>query len=585
MILNKKYSTWKTFSRLWEMILPFKFGFNIAIFSLIINAISDTLMLSLLKPLLDEGFRKNNNIMLKWLPIIICSLVLIRGISSFMSNYFIGLVSGKVVMTMRRKLFRHIIRMPVSFFDQQSIGSLVSRITYDSDQVSSSAANALIIIVRESAYIVGLFLLMFYYSWKISIILIMIASFTIFNIYFISRYFRNISKEMQTGMGLINSSVERILKGYKEVLMFGKQKFEEQRFNKISDYMRRKTIKIIVVSSIADPAIQFFASIALGFTIYIMSFPSFFQELSAGSAGVILSGMFALMRPLKSLSNINVQFQQGIAACQTLFSILDLQKEKDEGKKLLKTIRKKIEFKNVNFKYPTKTHHILYNLSFKISAGKSFALLGRSGSGKSTITNLISRFYDINNGEILFDNYNIREYSLKSLRNQITLISQNIYLFNDTIANNIAYAGSRPYQRKEIKQAAKMAHAIDFIENFNNGFDTIIGENGTMLSGGQKKKIAIARALLRNSSVLILDEPTSGLDIESEKDIQFILRELQKNCTSIIITHQLSIAKQADKIFFIQNGNILEQGTHKFLIKRNGEYARFYNMQFKKENQ
>lgn len=580
--MNKKnYSTWNTFCRLSPMILAFKTGLTIAIIALIINAITDACMISLLKPLLDEGFQETHNKSFKWLPMTIFGLILIRGISSFISNYCIALVSGKIVMQMRKLLFSHIIHMPVSFFDKESTGNLLSRISYDTEQVASSSSTALISIIREGVYIIGLFGLIFYYSWHLSLILIIITTILACTIRIISKYFRKISKSIQTNMGKITSRTEQMLKGHKEVLIFKGQKFETEKFDKINNRMRHQTMKMVTVSSISDPVIQLIASLALIFTIYIASFPEITKSLTAGTIGVVFSGTFALMRPIKMLTNVNVQFQRGMAACQTLFSILDMKKEKDHGKLILKKTKGEIEFKHVTFKYSKNSKPILQDVSFKIQTGKFIALVGQSGSGKSTIANLLTRFYEINKGQILLDKHDLREYTLSSLRSQISFISQYAYLFNDSIANNIAYATKKKYNQKEIQKAAKMAYAMDFIQKLDKGLDTIIGENGVMLSGGQKQKIAIARALLHNSSIIILDEATSALDSESEKDIQKTLYNLKKNKTFIIITHKLSTIKKADEILVLKNGKVIERGNHKRLLKYNGVYSKLYKIQFK----
>ncbi|WMY95915.1 MAG: lipid A ABC transporter ATP-binding protein/permease MsbA [Arsenophonus sp.] len=581
MVKEKNLSIWKTFRRLFPMILPFKVGLTVAVISLIINAIGDASMIALLKPLLDEGFGNADHIMLKWLSITILGLMLIRGISSFLANYCMAWVSGKVVMNMRRYLFIHIMGMPVTFFDKQSTGTLLSRITYDSEQVASASSSTLITIVRESSYIIGLFWLMFYHSWQLSLILIIISPIVALIIRSISKHFRNISKNMQTDMGEITVSAEQMLKGHKEVLIFGGQKVEIERFRKVSNHMRQQTMKMVTISSIFDPIIQFIASLALSFTLYVSSFPEIMQTLTAGDVGVVFSSMFALMRPLKSLTNVNAQFQRGMVACQTLFAILDMEQEKDKGTLILKQPKNKIEFKNVTFKYSSKENPALYDISFAISIGKSIALVGRSGSGKSTIAHLITRFYDVNKGQILLDDRDLREYTLGSLRSQIALVSQDVYLFNDTIANNIAYATDGLYSRKDIEKAAKMAYAMDFIQNLENGLDTIIGENGVMLSGGQRQRIAIGRALLHDSSILIFDEATSALDTESERAIQVALHELQKNKTFIIIAHRLSTIEHVDEIFVMQAGQIIEKGNHHTLLKNNGVYSHLYSMQFK----
>ncbi|MDX8000354.1 lipid A ABC transporter ATP-binding protein/permease MsbA [Xenorhabdus sp. Reich] len=580
MMNDKDLSTWQTFRRLWPFITPFKLGLLVAAIALIINAAGDTLMLSLLKPLLDEGFGKADISVLKWMPLVVIGLMLLRGISGFVSSYCISWVSGKVVMQMRRRLFNHMMGMPVAFFDQQSTGTLLSRITYDSEQVASSSSGALVTVVREGASIIGLFILMFYYSWELSLILIVIAPIVAGVIRLVSVRFRNISKNMQNSMGMVTTSAEQMLKGHKEVLIFGGQQVETKRFNKVSNHMRQQGMKMVSADSISDPIIQIIASFALAFILYAASFPEIMGSLTAGKITVVFSSMIALMRPLKSLTNVNAQFQRGMAACQTLFTILDTEQEKDEGKLEIQKAKGNIEFRDVTFCYPTKDHPALKKISMTIPAGKTIALVGRSGSGKSTIANLLTRFYDVNEGAIILDGHDLREYTLASLRNQIALVSQNVHLFNDTVANNIAYASEGKFSREEIERAAEMAYVMDFIKKLDNGLDTMIGENGVLLSGGQRQRIAIARALLRDSPILILDEATSALDTESERAIQAALDELQKNRTSLVIAHRLSTIEKADEIIVIEDGNIIERGNHAALLEHEGSYAQLHRMQF-----
>ena len=580
MMNDKDLSTWQTFRRLWPMITPFKAGLIAAAIALVANAASDTFMLSLLKPLLDDGFGKADRSILLWMPLVVIGLMIVRGVSGYISSYCISWVSGKVVMHMRRRLFGHMMRMPVAFFDQQSTGTLLSRITYDSEQVASSSSSALVTVVREGASIIGLFIMMFYYSWQLSVILLVIAPIVSVVIRVVSKRFRNISKSMQNTMGQVTTSAEQMLKGHKEVLIFGGQKVETQRFDKVSNRMRQQGMRMVSASSISDPIIQLIASLALAFVLYAASFPSVMETLSAGTITVVFSSMIALMRPLKSLTNVNSQFQRGMAACQTLFSILDMEQEKDEGKLEVKRAKGDVEFKNVTFTYPGRDIPALREISFSLPEGKTVALVGRSGSGKSTIANLLTRFYDIQEGQILMDGHDLREYTLSSLRDQVALVSQNVHLFNDTIANNIAYARTDIYSREEIEKAATMAYAMDFISKMDQGLDTVIGENGVLLSGGQRQRIAIARALLRDSPILILDEATSALDTESERAIQAALDELQKNRTSLVIAHRLSTIEKADEILVIEDGRIVERGSHTVLLEERGVYSQLYRMQF-----
>ncbi|MGL9733656.1 MAG: lipid A ABC transporter ATP-binding protein/permease MsbA [Symbiopectobacterium sp.] len=580
MLNDKDLSTWRTFRRLWPMISPFKAGLAAAAIALIINAAGDTLMLSLLKPFLDEGFGKTDRSILLCMPLVVMGLMLVRGVTGYVSTYCVSWVSGKVVMNMRRCLFSHIMGMPVGFFDQQSTGTLLSRIIYDSEQVASSSSGALITLVREAASIIGLFVLMFYYSWQLSIILIVIAPIVAIAIRVVSKRFRNISKNIQNTMGQVTASAEQMLKGHKEVLIFGGQDVEVARFDKVSNRIRTQGMKMVSASAISDPIIQLIASLALAFVLYAASFRSVMDTLTPGTVTVVFSSMIALMRPLKSLTNVNVQFQRGMAACQTLFAILDIDQEKDEGTRVLERAEGDLEFRNVSFAYPTKEALALRNVSLHIPQGKTVALVGRSGSGKSTIANLITRFYDIQSGKILLDGHDLRDYTLSLLRRQVALVSQHVHLFNDTVANNISYACGDLYSREDIERVAKMAHAMDFISKMDNGLDTIIGENGVLLSGGQRQHIAIARALLRDCPILVLDEATSALDTQSERAIQAALYELQKDRTALVIAHRLSTIENADEILVVEDGQIIERGPHAELLAKNGTYAQLHKMQF-----
>ena len=364
------------------------------------------------------------------------------------------------------------------------------------------------------------------------------------------------------------------------VLMFGGQQVETKRFEKVSNKMRLQGMKMVSASSISDPIIQLIASLALAFVLYAASFPSVMETLTAGTITVVFSSMIALMRPLKSLTNVNAQFQRGMAACQTLFSILDSEQESDEGTRVIERAKGDVEFRDVTFTYPGREIPALRDINLRIPEGKTVALVGRSGSGKSTMASLITRFYDIDKGSILLDGHDLREYTLTSLRDQVALVSQNVHLFNDTIANNIAYARNEVYSREDIEKAARMAYAMDFISKMENGLDTVIGENGVLLSGGQRQRIAIARALLRDSPILILDEATSALDTESERAIQAALDELQKNRTSLVIAHRLSTIEKADEIVVIEDGRIVERGNHQDLLAHSGVYAQLHKMQF-----
>lgn len=580
MSIEKDESTWATFKRLWVYIRLYKSGLAVAVVALIINAISDTYMISLLKPLLDEGFGSAESDFLRTLPLIIFAMMFIRGVSGFVSTYCLSWVSGNVVMQIRRKIFNHFMHMPVSFFDKEQTGALLSRITYDSEQVSAATSKALVSIVREGASIIGLLVLMFWNSWQLSLVLFAVAPIVAWAISVVSKRFRKISKNMQTSMGHVTSSSEQMLKGHKVVLTYGGQEVEKERFDTVSNQMRQQTMKLVTAQAAANPIIQMIASVAIVVVLFLASVDSIKAELTPGTFTVVFSAMFGLMRPLKALTNVTSQFQRGMAASQTLFELMDLETEKDTGILKPQTVKGEVEVKDITFTYQGADSPALENVSFSIPKGKTLALVGRSGSGKSTIANLFTRFYDVDSGTIELDGHDIRDYELRNLRQHFALVSQNVHLFNDTVANNIAYAAEEEYTREQIEHAAKLAHATEFIEGMENGFDTVIGENGASLSGGQRQRLAIARALLRDAPVLILDEATSALDTESERAIQSALDELQKDKTVLVIAHRLSTIEQADEILVVDDGHIVERGAHAELIQHDGAYAQLHRIQF-----
>ncbi|HDY7487159.1 TPA: lipid A ABC transporter ATP-binding protein/permease MsbA [Vibrio vulnificus] len=580
MSINTDESTWRTFKRLWTFIRLYKSGLAVAVVALIINAVSDTYMISLLKPLLDEGFGSAESDFLRTLPLIIFAMMFIRGISSFVSAYCLSWVSGNVVMQVRRMVFNHYMQMPVSYFDKEKSGSLLSRITYDSEQVSAATSQALVSIVREGASIIGLLVLMFYNSWQLSLVLILVAPVVAMGIGIVSKRFRKISKSMQTVMGVVTSSAEQMLKGHKVVLSYGGQDIERERFDKVSNQMRQQTMKLVTAQAAANPIIQMIASVAIVVVLYLASIDSIKEQLTPGTFTVVFSAMFGLMRPLKALTSVTSQFQRGMAAAQTLFALVDLEPEKNTGTHSVERALGDVSVKDISFTYLGTEKPALSHVSFDIPRGKTVALVGRSGSGKSTIANLFTRFYDVDSGEIQLDGVDIRDYELKNLRTQFALVSQNVHLFNDTIANNIAYAAGDKYSREDIERAAELAHAMEFISKMENGLDTMVGENGASLSGGQRQRVAIARALLRDAPVLILDEATSALDTESERAIQSALDELQKNKTALVIAHRLSTIEKADQILVIDDGAVVERGSHAELIEKDGAYAQLHRIQF-----
>ena len=578
---EKDLSTFKTFKRLFPTISQYKWGLIVGAVALVLNALVDSGLIYLLKPLLDEGFGQADHGFLKLMAVLVVLFILVRGITNYLASYCLAWVSGKVVMTLRRNIFQHLMYMPVSYFDQNPVGRSLSRVTYDTEMVANSSSHVLVTIVREGVYLISLFVVMIYTSWQLSVVLFVLAPIIGALIAIVSRRFRQLSRNIQSSMGDLTVTTEQMLKGHKEVISFGGQQVEKERFERVSNDMRLKGMKVISADGISDGLVQLIASFALSAVLYLSTVKGLdIEDLTAGSFTVVFSSMMAMLRPLKSLTNVNSQFQRGMAACQTLFEFLDLPTEEDKGKVEIERAKGNVEFKNVSFTYEGKEKPALNQVSFSIPKGKTVALVGRSGSGKSTIANLLTRFYNVDSGEILLDGVNIQDYMLANLREQCSIVSQQVHLFNDTIANNIAYAATDKFSREEIIQAAKAAHAMEFIEKLDDGLDTVIGENGASLSGGQRQRLAIARALLRNSPVLVLDEATSALDTESERAIQSALAELQKDKTVLVIAHRLSTIEKADEILVVDQGKIVERGSHSELMALDGAYKQLHKLQF-----
>lgn len=566
--------------RFLEYLKAYKMPFVFAIIGMIGYSAVDTFVFAQLQPMIDESLGKNDHDYLRLAAYAIVPLFLLRGFFNFLGSYTLSWIGAQVVMRMRQQLFDKYIHLPVQFHDNHAVGGLISKVTYDTEQVANASGKALLTLVREGALVIGLLCVMFYYSWQLSLIFLLIGPLVAIIVSFVSKRFRVVSKNIQQSMGNLTSSVEQAVKGHKVVIMFGGQEIERERFKQKNNHNRQQTMKLNVTQILSVSSIQVIASIALAVVLFIASTPGMLEKLTAGVFINVVFCMVMLLKPLKQLTTINNQFQRGMAACASIFEILDEQDEADNGKINVERAKGKIVFDDVTFAYPGKERPALTNVSFTAHPGQSIALVGRSGSGKSTISSLLTRFYTPQQGEIRLDDNPLTDIDLKSLRAQFAVVSQNVTLFNDTIANNIAYGAKQNVSREEIVNAAKMAHVEEFLANLPEGLDTVIGENGLMLSGGQRQRIAIARAILAQAPILILDEATSALDTESERLIQDALETLQKRCTSIVVAHRLSTIENADCIMVVEQGHIIEQGKHDDLLAKKGHYAQLHALQF-----
>ena len=569
-----------TVRRFLKYLSPFKLPFFVAVVGMMGYAGVDTFVFSQLQPLIDDSLNSGDSAFLRIAAMVIVPLFILRGVCNFLGTYTLSWIGGQVVMKMRQQLFQKYIHLPVEFHDNHSSGVLISKIIYDTEQVSNAAGKAFLTLIREGTFVVGLLAVMFYHSWQLSLIFILIGPLVAIIVSFVSKRFRKVSKAIQESMGSLTTGVEQAVKGHKVVLMFGGQKLEDERFHEKNNHNRQQRMKLVNSQILSVSSIQVIASIALAFVLYVSSLDGMIEGLTPGVFINVVVCMVMLLKPLKQLTTVNNEFQKGMAACTSVFDILDQKNEPDTGTLKLPRAKGDISLKDVTFTYPSKDEPALSHVNFDIKAGQTIALVGRSGSGKSTLSNLLTRFYSPDSGSISLDGHELSDIELSSLRQQFALVSQQVTLFNDTIANNIAYGKEGQVTQEQIKQAADVAHVTEFVQQQSNGFDTIVGENGLMLSGGQRQRIAIARAILADSPILILDEATSALDTESEKFIQQALDELQKNRTSIVIAHRLSTIENADLILVVEQGKVIEMGNHGELLSKGGMYSQLHSMQF-----
>jgi subfamily B ATP-binding cassette protein MsbA len=559
---------------------PYRGGFVFAILGMIGYALIDVYFINEFETFIDRGITEKDQNYFFWAPIVVVLLFALRGVFNFISSYCLSWAGTHIVKDLRQQLFRQMMRLPVSFHDKHSTGELISKITYDAEQIKQASSKALVVLIHEGAFVLGLLVVMFSKSWQLSAIFLLIAPLIAVIVSLVSKRFRQISNRMQGAMGDVTSSAEQMLNGHKVILSFGGQAIEDQRFSEVNNRNRHLDVKLESTRAISVSLIQTIASCALAFVIYLASFPEMLETLTPGKFTAILTSMMLLLKPLKQLTTVNSDFQKGMAAAAAVFKVLDETPEQDTGTVQLKRVAGNIEVKGLNFRYPGHDKQVLQDINFSVKAGQTIALVGRSGSGKTTISSLLPRFYEVEDGEICIDGINIRDCTLASLRQQIAVVSQQVVLFNDSIANNIAYGFDGELSRTQLELVAEKAHVMEFASQLPQGLDTEIGENGVTLSGGQRQRIAIARALLRQAPLLVLDEATSALDTESERRIQGALDELLKNRTNIVIAHRLSTIEKADLILVMDQGRIVERGTHQSLLAQEGYYASLYKMQF-----
>ena len=550
----------------------------LALSGLVINALTQPMFAAYLQPLLDGTFMEKDPEIIAWAPFALLIIFLLRGVSGFLSGYFMAWVGRKVVTELREQIFSRLVHLPIGYYDRNNSGQLITKLIYHVEQVANAATGGLTVLVQDLASIIGLLALMMYYSWELTVIVLLTGPLIALIIRYVSKRFRRFSRQIQESTGEVTQISSETIHATREVRIFGATDFEKDRFAEVNERNRVSFMKRIMTERLSMPIVHFIVAAALAVIIYVATQGDLLERFSPGTFMSFMAAMMLLFDPVKRLTSVSVTLQAGVAAGESIFSVIDAPEEQDTGTHKVGRVKGDMRFEQVTFTYDN-GETVLRDINFAVNAGDKIALVGKSGSGKTTLVNLLPRFYDFEGGDITLDGVSLVDYKLSNLRQQFAYVGQNITLFNDTVRNNIAYGVLRNASDKKIIDAAKAAYAMEFIEEMPEGLDTIIGENGTMLSGGQKQRLAIARAILADTPILILDEATSALDTQSERYIQAALDELLKGRTTFMIAHRLSTIEKADKILVMADGQIVESGTHHSLIEKNGVYANLQQMQ------
>ncbi len=566
--------------RLLGYVKPYWRTFAISILAMVVTAATEPLLPALLKPMLDGTFIHKDDTVMRLAPLFILVIFFVRGVASFVGTYAIGWVGNKVVMDLRDEMFHKLLTLPTRYYDDHATGNLISKLTFDVTQVTAAATNVVTVSIRDSIIIVGLLGWLFYLNWKLTLLSLVMLPIIALILRVINARLRNASRDSQRAMGDITQVIEESVAAHKVVKLFGGQHYESARFNDQINWVRRHTMKQTIAAAANVPIVQMIAAIALSIIVYLATVQSRSDETTVGGFLSFVAAMLMLTAPIKRLTGVSEFLQRGLAASESVFELLDTPSEIDTGKVTIGRAKGRLGFEHVSLSYQQDDRLALRDICLEIPAGQAVALVGASGGGKSTMANLVPRFYLPSNGRITLDGHDLADLTLASLRANIALVSQEVVLFNDTVAANIAYGQMREVSEGEIIAAAQAAHAMEFIREMPLGLNTLVGERGVKLSGGQRQRIAIARAILKNAPLLILDEATSALDSESERHVQAALETLMRGRTSLVIAHRLSTIEKADRIVVLQKGEIVEIGTHRELLEKNGVYAQLHRIQF-----
>jgi len=571
------------YGRLWRYVTPHKLVGFVAVIGMAMTAVVEAGLVALLAPLTDEALVGKQLETVNWIPYAFIAIFVLRGIAGFATQASLGWIGRQVISDLRRQVFGKFLTLPTKFFDSQAAGPLLSRMTYNVEMVAESVTSVVTIAVRDVLTVIAAFSVMIYFSPTLTMLVVVLFPIIALVVRLLGIAFRRYSDRIQVSVGEVTQVTDEIIRGNQVVKAFGGYDYERARLNEVDEGNRRQNLKMIRARSLGVAVTQVVFGFGVALVVYVAARESLKGALSAGEFIAFFSAMMLMLDPVRRITNVNATLQRGVAGADSLFAIVDEEDEEDTGTVEIDRARGNVRFDNVNFSYGDENGPVLEDIDFDLQAGKTLAIVGNSGSGKSTLASLLPRFYELDSGDIKIDGVSIRDLTLASLRENISLVTQDVILFNDTIANNLAYGQCEPGSHQELLRAAEAAHVLEFANELPDGLDTVVGDRGVLLSGGQRQRIAIGRALLKNAPILILDEATSSLDTRSERRIQNALDVLMKDRTTLVIAHRLSTVEKADRIIVIDGGRIVESGTHSELIAEAGHYAVLYRMQFSAE--
>ncbi len=566
--------------RLLGHVKPYWRVFVLGILGMMVLAATEPALPALMQPLIEGTFIKKDPVVMRWLPVVIVALFVVRGIASYLAAYALSWVGTRLVTDLRNAMFAKLLALPALFHERQPSGVLISKFTFDVTQVTAAATSTLTIVFRDTLAIVGLLAYLLWLNWKLTLLALVMGPPIVAVVRLLGVRLRSSSREVQQAMGQITQVIEEAIGAHKVVKLFGGQEYEQRRFDHEANSVRRQLMKQVSAGASSTPIVQLIAAVALAVIIWFATQQSSAAQFSVGEFAAFVTGMLMLTAPLKRITDINEHLQKGLAAAESVFRLIDEEPEPDHGALAIGRARGEIRLENVSLQYEGSERPALDGIDLAIAPGETVALVGPSGAGKTTLANLVPRFYQPTRGRITLDGHDLQALTLASLRANIALVSQDVVLFNDTVAANIAYGLMNGAAEKDIVAAAEAAHAMEFIRELPRGLATLIGENGVKLSGGQRQRLAIARALLKNAPVLVLDEATSALDTESERHVQAALEALMRGRTTVVIAHRLSTVESADRIVVLDRGRIVETGSHRELLERGGIYDKLYRIQF-----